>query len=455
MERAAGRHDVWKIGYSAPDPNLLTTVFFAALGEMVHNEAGCTKLGDHLVREHGTVQVGMMMEQLTTVDMSEALRACEIRAAYSHTISMLLTEPGDDPHQFKVPTKKRAPEGAVLGGGVREKKMCKDRPTITQELGGPAQLQHLFSSLRRDLAGWCTVAPRPSRLTQIEVNTVSACFAGAVFEATNGNLYADADFLSAAHDFLFYHFPLLNMRSGKDRTWCPPPSNNPLLPQNRSPSLSLLLCRRTLIQRKFQNVKSGRGQVVTDQNWLDPEDLGDLKITKVAFRAAKENAGINQPPPAQPPPAQPQPAAKPPAAKPPPAAEPPAAEPLPAAARGQPPKRPEIRRMSKGGGSLGGGVIDDMFGDQDTSSPWAADSEAEIMAAAGADTPGRELTKKKKKQAHQLALTLTPTLTTLGEVLTLPSSLQVAVTSGRPGRASRLWQLMPVSVLIFNPNPEP
>jgi hypothetical protein len=343
MEPAAGRHDAWKIGHSAPDPNLLTTVFFAALGEMVHNEVGCTKLGDYLVREHGAVQVGMMMEQLTTVDMSEAFRACDIRAAYEHTIGLLLTEPGEDPHRFKVPTKKRAPE--VLRSGVREKKMCKDRGTITQELGGPAQLQHTFSELTRGLARWCTVAPRPSRLTQNEVSTISACFAGAVFEATNGNLYADTDFLSGAHDFLSSHFPLLNLRSGKESIWCPPPSNNPLLPQNRSPSLSLLLCRRKIIKTKFQNVKCGRGQVVTDKDWIDPEDLGDLNITKVTFPPAKENAEINQPPPAAKPP---------PAARPPPAAKPPlAAKPPPAAAPGQPSKRPEIRRMSKGGGSIG------------------------------------------------------------------------------------------------------
>ena len=56
----------------------------------------------------------------------------------------------------------------------------------------------------------------------------------------------------------------------------------------------------------------------------------------------------------------------------------------PAAAPAQPPKRPEIRRMSKGGGSVGGGVIDDMFSDQDTSSPWAADSEADIIGGARA-----------------------------------------------------------------------
>jgi len=211
----------WMCGRNAPDPSLCTHDFFRGLGQLVGNEANLSRFGAHLVKEYGVPSVDLLKRSLTAVMLRDALQHCDLRESYTDTIAQMLTAPGEPSHKFIVPRKKRPSNSGGPQGGNMQKKMCSERPTITVELGGPDGLRNLFSKLAK-LEEWCTVPPKPSRLSQTEVNTITACFTGAVLVAANGNMYADSDFTAASNTFLKEHWPMLNDRCGKEthlRTW--------------------------------------------------------------------------------------------------------------------------------------------------------------------------------------------------------------------------------------------
>tara|TARA_B100000795_G_scaffold179283_2_gene135691 strand:+ start:146 stop:790 length:645 start_codon:yes stop_codon:yes gene_type:complete len=210
----------WICGRTAPDPTLSTHDFCRGLGRLVDNETTLERLGAYLVKEYGAISVDLLKRSITAVMMRDSLQHCGMRESYADMIAQMLTAPGEPSHKFIVPRMKR-PSDQVTQGGTMQKKMCSERPTITVELGGPDGLRNLFSKLTK-LEAWCTVPPKPSRLSQTEVNTISACFVGAVLGMAKGNMYADSDFAAASNAFLKEHWPLLNDRSGKEnrlRTW--------------------------------------------------------------------------------------------------------------------------------------------------------------------------------------------------------------------------------------------
>ena len=208
----------WKIGQEAPPPSLETEAYFSALGKLVRNEEPLNELALHLVTTYGTATVGLMTSILTTSDLRASLSMFNLNMAYEQTIGTFLVAPGKQPHVFLKPAK-RTIERRV--GGSMEKKLFKTRKSITQELGGVEGLKSLFDKLSNNMGTWCSVKPKATRLSQPEVDTISACFVGAIVQECEGNIYADCDFLSAADDFLVACFPLLNIRSGNtDRSWC-------------------------------------------------------------------------------------------------------------------------------------------------------------------------------------------------------------------------------------------
>ena len=208
----------WKIGQEAPPPSLETEAYFSALGKLVKNEEPLNELALHLVTTYGTATVGLMTSILTTSDLRASLSMFNLNMAYEQTIGTFLVAPGKQPHVFLKPAK-RTIERKV--GGSMEKKLFKTRKSITQELGGVEGLKSLFDKLSNNMGTLCSVKPKATRLSQPEVDTISACFVGAIVQECEGNIYADADFLSAADDFLVACFPLLNIRSGNpDRSWC-------------------------------------------------------------------------------------------------------------------------------------------------------------------------------------------------------------------------------------------
>lgn len=225
----------WKIGAAAPDPQLATGEFFDELGQLVGKGEALKELGSYLTGEYGVPTVGMLMEQLTATGMRDSLQHCGMRESYEATIGQFLTGPDEPNHKFKVPRKRGCSD---VRGGTKEKKACAGRGSLTVELGGSEGLErNLFALLDKDIHAWCTVPPKPNRLDQMETNTITACFTGAVVQHTQGNMYVDTDFLAATQNFLEKHWPLLNIRSGnpEKRTWrAAPISNRPrpcLFPQ--------------------------------------------------------------------------------------------------------------------------------------------------------------------------------------------------------------------------------
>jgi hypothetical protein len=211
----------WKIGEHAPPDTHRTAEFFRDLGDLVGNH-DCATLGNYLVSELGAVTIGLLKQQVTAVDMREALQHLGMKESYADTIAMFLTGPNAAPHKFKVARVKRDNEGGGGPvGGHKLKKLCRDRPTISIELGGPDALTNVFDKLGAKLSAWCTVQPKVTRLDQGEVNTISACFLGVTMAETNNNMYTDSNFLDAAAAFLQLHWPVLNCRGKAEhqRTW--------------------------------------------------------------------------------------------------------------------------------------------------------------------------------------------------------------------------------------------
>ena len=164
-------HQNWKIGTAAPPATLATTVFLAALGILVSNEEPLQLLAQYLVSTFGVVTVGHMIKQLTTTDMREALSKSGLNAAYEQTIGSFLVGPGEAGHEFVKPSKRSRGPDEYKTGGLHEKKFCKDRKPITDELGGESALHKLFEKLGRTFALWCSIPAKPTRLSQPEVNT--------------------------------------------------------------------------------------------------------------------------------------------------------------------------------------------------------------------------------------------------------------------------------------------
>ena len=79
--------------------------------------------------------------------------------------------PGEAGHEFVKPSKRSRGPDEYKTGGLHEKKFCKDRKPITDELGGESALHKLFEKLGRTFALWCSIPAKPTRLSQPEVNT--------------------------------------------------------------------------------------------------------------------------------------------------------------------------------------------------------------------------------------------------------------------------------------------
>ena len=87
-----------------------TADFFRDLGHLVVND-DCATLGNYLVSDLGAVTIGLLKQQVTAVDMREALQNLGMKESYADTIATFLTGPNAAPHKFKVARVKRDNEG--------------------------------------------------------------------------------------------------------------------------------------------------------------------------------------------------------------------------------------------------------------------------------------------------------------------------------------------------------
>ena len=209
----------WRLGDAKPPGSLPTELFYQTLGKKVGADAEGRALGACIVKMCFAPTIAEHEENVTVKALTNALHASGLgdgESGWINSICKYLGEPGKP----AVLTAGQLPVPAFQTNVPRRtniKKIQNHRAAIGAELG--LEGMDAYKARGFDLSRF-SVKPSTARLKQGQVTTLQRDIRADAVTYTNGNLYADDDFIRLQSEMAEQAWPNLIVRSGKtDRNW--------------------------------------------------------------------------------------------------------------------------------------------------------------------------------------------------------------------------------------------
>lgn len=106
-----------------------TRDFFEAVGIELHKSEQCEQLTQFLLDNCAAVNVGILKKTCTAVTFNEGMSKCGLALGFKVCVESFLG------FQFKVADADKKGRSKAGVGGTKEKRFCKNRPSLSVELG--------------------------------------------------------------------------------------------------------------------------------------------------------------------------------------------------------------------------------------------------------------------------------------------------------------------------------